>query len=76
MTTKRDLVDRWIKTRVDRAVNELAGNAIRNGAVEYAKHLADNRHTLGVYVAVGCTGTYDFLELDDIMHWRKRKVND
>jgi hypothetical protein len=74
MTTKRDLVNQWIRERVDRAINSVVAERVRAGCTCDAKLIADRRHEIGIMVSSECTGTYDFLELEDIMAWRKRKV--
>lgn len=68
MSSKAEKVEYFIRQRIDAAVAELA---IQNpGSAEW---LRNNRQHLGRLIIDECTGTYDLIELNDIMHWKKPK---
>lgn len=71
MSSKRDQVREMIERKARRAIAEWMGNN-PNGAS--TKPLYEIHGTLAMLIAQRITEEYEFLELADIMEWRRTRV--
>lgn len=70
MSSKRDQVREMIERKARRAIAEWIGDNPQNSQ----QPLQQIRGTLALIVAQRITEEYEFLELADIMEWRRTRV--
>jgi len=70
--SKKSLVDEFIRARVREALAKMALDTPSNA--EWLK--AQSGYLASSIASLVCYDKYRFLELQDIMAWRKRKVDD
>jgi hypothetical protein len=71
MASKAEEINWFLKRRVRDAVNDLIADSLDDSST--AKVLKNVRESLVNRVQDRCTGTYDVIELNDIMHWKEPK---
>jgi hypothetical protein len=71
MTTKRDEVREFIRREAKKALGEVIANAPNR---EHAEIIRASRETLATTIAWHIAEGYRFLELADIMEWKRTRV--
>lgn len=71
MTTKRDEVRDFIQREVKNALSVLVSNMANR---QDGDIIRSNRETMSIQIAWHLTEQYRFLELADIMEWRRTRV--